>query len=80
MAGFRTPPVYEVWWVDAVSNREWADRDVHAGQKIALTHSVGYLLARTEKEIVLVQTLNALDQATESLSIPLCSTKRIRKR
>lgn len=69
----------EVTWEDALSSGGWHDLDVHASVADALAHSIGYLVRKDAKHVIIVQSSMAINgNASASLQIPMGIVKKIR--
>lgn len=70
--------VVEVTWYDAISMRGWRDKATYAKQKAAPCRTVGYIIKKTKREMVLAQTQGG-DEINGSMTIPRDWVQKIRK-
>lgn len=74
------PIMTEVEWDDANSNARWQDLgEMKNNHHVALCKSVGYLLKRDKKEILLVQTQAPEGDGAGVISIPIGFVRRVRR-
>ena len=71
--------VVEVVWVDACSDDGWTDsEDIKAGSDY-IAVSVGFLLLRDKRRVILTQSLGQNDKCGGYLQIPAGCVKRVRR-
>ena len=62
-------PVVEVEWVDSVGNGAWENREDWTLPRMIIK-SVGYLFKDLPNEVVLAQSMSALDKLDNQINIP----------
>ena len=81
----RVLPVVEVTWVDAASGGGWASPDQYVRDHGTLIEirSVGLLLSRDRRRLVLVQSCDNQPgerrRVADSLTIPAAGVRRVRR-
>jgi len=63
-------PIVVIRWKDAMARTGWDSREAHSEGMPSGCISVGFLLAKNKKEVVIAQTLSDMDGADNSLCIP----------
>lgn len=77
---YSKPYPVEVSWVDAISMHRWESPSGHARLDGAPVKSVGYLLQRDAKVLVLVQSQSTeTGQVGDSVAIPAGCVRRVRQ-
>ena len=72
--------IVEVEWWDARSFGGWSSPAEYAKKGIALCRTVGYLLRRNKREIVVVQNVgDTTGNVSDATAIPTCCVKRVRR-
>ena len=67
----KPPPLVCVTWIDALTNHGWEDTaSASADGSGAECVSVGFVIRRTDAEIILAQTLSG-DQCNGRITIPM---------
>ncbi len=71
----------EVEWVDSCTNGKWASVDVHrAESRPSLCRSIGYLLERSDKRVVVAQSMSTdTGHVSDTMAIPRVAVKRMRR-
>ena len=70
----------EVIWHDACTRGGWSSREDYLTSETALVHSVGYLLYRDKKKIILVQSWDTTPgepHVSDSVTIPAQWVKKV---
>jgi hypothetical protein len=66
----------EVEWVDSKAQGSWRDADEYRNEQPAPCRSVGYVLTRDAKKIILLQSQSESGGVSDSITIPIgCVTK-----
>ena len=74
------PRMVEIEWVDSATTRGWNSPGQFVESPLAHCRTVGYLLKRTKKYVVVVQSLgDDTHNAGEGLGIPASCVKRLRR-
>lgn len=70
-----------VEWEDSASRGSWRSADTEAARPRSTLRivSVGYLLRKTKREIVLFQSHDDEDKISDTVAIPMGCVHRIRK-
>ena len=74
----KEPRLVEVTWMDASSDDDWKDSD---DEPVALVtcRTVGWLIRRDDKRLVVVQTITDDDGRGNEWSIPAGCVKKVRR-
>ena len=67
-----------VKWIDSASLTGWRSAEQHKGPPPYI-ESAGYLLEKTDEYVTLLQSMSAYGNGDNSLTIPRCAIKRIRR-
>ena len=68
----------EVDWVDSCRHGGWQEVEEYLEEHVLKCRSAGYLLRSNRKEVMLIQSLDPNNKATDSMCIPRSSVKKIR--
>jgi hypothetical protein len=69
----------EIEWVDTNSDHGWVKRKRATNHHIAECSTIGYLLKRNYKEIVVAQSKSGIDDFDHLYAIPMCCVKSIKE-
>lgn len=71
----------EIEWIDSCSSTRWESIDYYRNNTTtSVCRSTGYLLRKTEDEIVLVQSMSgSTDNVAESIAIPMIAVVKVRQ-
>ena len=71
----------EVDWVDSASRGRWDTLEVYQKEVTACCRSVGYLILKNARIVILLQTqsINTINNALDAITIPRGCFTRIRK-
>ena len=81
MSSHRRAPAVFVTWHDSAHAPGWDPRDLHEGLTPALVHSVGFLLRRDKKSLVLAMSAQQAGSTrfANSLVIPRACVSSVRR-
>ena len=73
------PPIVEVEWYDACSNHGWYDTNTLKKLELVVMWTVGYMLRRNRRVIVLAQAVSDYAKYSELWIVPMATVKRVRR-
>jgi len=77
---YKRYPIVEVTWDDSASQGKWGtDESYRRNADTIECKSMGYLLSRNKKKVVLIQSISEEHQCCDSISIPAKCVKRVRR-
>lgn len=71
--------VFQVEWYDTVTTLGWFSAEEQDGDDRLLCHSVGYMVRRTDQEITLSTSINALGHYGDRITIPMGMVRKVKK-
>lgn len=71
-------PVVEIEWLDAVLRSGSQDADKHAREGLMTRFTVGYLVGKTRRQVVLAMTDDRDGRVDDALTVPLAWIKKMR--
>ena len=72
-------PVCRVTWVDSCSCSRWRDVDQVRGETLMECQTVGFLVSRTRRSLVLAQSVNENRDLAASWVVPTAGVKRVER-
>ncbi len=72
-------PIVEIEWEDSASKGGWANREVYRKLSPMRVRTVGFLLERSPRKVIVLQTLAEDGDGTDAVVIPAGCVKKLRR-
>lgn len=69
----------EVEWIDSAARGRWASREDYEKHDIVTCRSVGYVVKRSARAVVLVQSQSADGDCSDGMAIPRAAVTKVRR-
>jgi hypothetical protein len=69
----------EVEWTDTCNHSGWRSKKDVCAYRVVRCFTLGYLVCKDDKALVVAQSLNQLSEFTEVMVIPLGCVRKIKK-